>query len=257
MAYGKRPGAPDASIYADVGTGKIFMRAINSNVEVFIMSELLKVEPPSGYPPEDGRYLKGNDYSPVAVVALLNTFDDQVPEYLESIVSGAVEAGAAISGLLQTENIGLEKIIFNIIANRNIRYLVLCGPESPGHHTGEALAALMENGVDKKRRIIGTDAPSAYLFNTPIRYIARFRTQITLVDLLNETDLGTIKEAVRACYQEVPTKFREYTLFDPGAYDGFPICEKMSARITQPWTYAEPEEKAIFENIMKKAADRK
>ncbi|MHA2359713.1 MAG: 4Fe-4S binding protein, partial [Candidatus Thorarchaeota archaeon] len=33
---------------------------------------MLKVEPPSDYPPEQGRYLRGNDYSPVAVVAILD-----------------------------------------------------------------------------------------------------------------------------------------------------------------------------------------
>ena len=28
---------------------------------------MLKVKPPDGYPPEEGRYVRGNDYSPVAV----------------------------------------------------------------------------------------------------------------------------------------------------------------------------------------------
>lgn len=219
-------------------------------------SKILKIKPPVEYPPEDGRYLRGNDYSPVAVVAILNTFDFQIPEYLEDIVKGAVESGAALTGMLQTENIGIEKIIFNVIANPNIRYLILCGPESEGHLTGDALIALMKNGIDKKRRIIGTKAPTAYLYNTPIRYIARFRRQITLINLLNETNLDTIKDAIRSCYQEKPTKFKDYDLYDLGAYDGIPICEKISWRITQPWTYIEPEQQEVLERI-KTATEKK
>jgi len=31
--------------------------------------KLSKVKPPEGYPPEEGRYLRSNDFSPLAVVA--------------------------------------------------------------------------------------------------------------------------------------------------------------------------------------------
>jgi len=33
--------------------------------------EVRKVDPLPGYPPEQGCYLRGNDYSPVAVVVIL------------------------------------------------------------------------------------------------------------------------------------------------------------------------------------------
>ena len=33
---------------------------------------MLKVKPPEDYPPEEGRYLRGNDFSPVAVAIILN-----------------------------------------------------------------------------------------------------------------------------------------------------------------------------------------
>jgi tetrahydromethanopterin S-methyltransferase subunit A len=46
-----------------------------------------------------------------------------------------VDSGAALSGMLQTENIGLEKLICNILANPNIRYMVLCGRRVPGTPT--------------------------------------------------------------------------------------------------------------------------
>ena len=50
----------------------------------------------------------------------------------------------------------------NIVANPNIRYLILGGPESAGDLTGEALKALITNGVDKGKRIIGTNAPTCF-----------------------------------------------------------------------------------------------
>ncbi len=54
-----------------------------------------------------------------------------------------IETGAALSITVQTENIGFENIICNIVANPNIRYMIVGGPESEGHSTGEALKALI------------------------------------------------------------------------------------------------------------------
>jgi len=208
-----------------------------------------KVEPPEGYPPEEGRYLRGNDYSPVAVVIILNRPYDDVPSDFEKLVRVGVESGAALSGLLQTENIGIEKMICNIVANPNIRYLVMAGPESPGHLTGEALAALVENGIDEKKKIIGTKSPTPYLFNIPREYVERFREQIKLINLLNEGNPDTLRQAVWSCYQEKPTRFRDYLLYDPGAYPGEPLLGKITWRVTRPW--AEPKDEEERKQIEK------
>jgi len=101
---------------------------------------MLKVDPHPDYPPEEGRYLRGNDRSPVVVVVVLNHAEDKIPREIERLVRVGVEAGAALSGTVQTENIGFEKIICNVIANPNIRWAVLTGPESEGHLSGEAPA---------------------------------------------------------------------------------------------------------------------
>ncbi len=100
----------------------------------------------------------------------------------------AIEAGAALAGTLQTANIGLEKLIINVVANPNIRYLILCGREVEGHKPRDALIALIKNGVDARRIIIGTSALTAYLFNIPLMVIERFKKQITLINLLNMID---------------------------------------------------------------------
>lgn len=196
---------------------------------------MLKVDPHPEYPPEEGRYLRGNDFSPVAVAIILHCDMDKIPPDLESLVRAGIESGAALSGTVQTENIGFEKMICNVVANPNIRYLILGGPESEGHSTGEALKALMVNGVDEKQRIIGTKAPHPYLYNLPLESIERFRMQLSLIDLQFEGDPDVIRKAVWSCYQEAPVGFRDYELYDPGAYPEPPLSGKITWRVTTPW----------------------
>ncbi|MCG2710624.1 MAG: tetrahydromethanopterin S-methyltransferase subunit A [Thermodesulfovibrionales bacterium] len=202
---------------------------------------MLKVPPPSSYPPEKGCYLRGNDYSPVAVVVLLNapygTMPPEVqgiPKEIENLVKVAIETGAALSGTLQTENIGIEKIICNVAANPNIRYLIVCGNEVEGHDTGTAIKALIENGIDERRTIIGSQAKTPYLFNIPLEAIYRFREQLTLIDLIGETDPEVIIKGVWSCYQETPTPFKEYKLYDLGAYSESAISSSLTWKVKHP-----------------------
>lgn len=215
---------------------------------------MLKTEPSPGYPPEEGHYLRGNDYSPVAVAVVLIYDYDKIPKEIENMVRVGVESGAALSGTIQTENIGIEKMVCNIIGNPNIRYLVVTGPESPGHSTGEAITALVKNGIDERKRIIGTKAPTPYLFNLPLEYIERFRKQIKeVVNLLNRGTPELIRKAVWSCYQESPTQFEGYTLYDIGAYPEEPINATLTWRVTNP--VAEPkdeEERRQKEELQKK-----
>lgn len=201
-----------------------------------------KIEVSNGYPPEEGCYLRGNDYSPVAVIVILNRKREEMPPDIENLVRVGLESGAALSGTLQTENVGLEKVICNVIANPNIRYMIVCGPESSGHSTGDAIRALYENGIDGKRKIIETDAPAPYLFNIRQEAIDRFRDQTRLINLINEGSPEIIREAVWSCYQEEPTRFRNYELWDMGAYDAEPICDKITWKITNP-AYAPKDER--------------
>ena len=53
----------------------------------------------------------------------------------------------AIYGPLRTENIGIEKIVANVISNPHIRYLVICGDDIRGHCSGTSLVALHKNGI--------------------------------------------------------------------------------------------------------------
>jgi tetrahydromethanopterin S-methyltransferase subunit A len=213
---------------------------------------MLKVKPHPDYPPEEGRYIRGNDASPVAVAIILNCEADKIPLELTKLVRVGAESGAALSGTVQTENIGFEKIICNIVANPNIRYLILGGPESEGHLTGEALKSLFKNGIDSKKKIIGTNSPHPFLYNIPVEFVERFRKQLTLIDLQFEGDPEVIRKAVWSCYQEKSVQFRSYRLYDIGAYPEEPLSGKITWRVTMPWAVPEDDkEKEALERAKK------
>ncbi|HMK55020.1 MAG TPA: tetrahydromethanopterin S-methyltransferase subunit A [Dissulfurispiraceae bacterium] len=196
---------------------------------------MLKVEPSPDYPSEEGRYLRGNDFSPVAVPVVLIYDQDKIPKDIELLVRAGVESGAALSGTIQTENIGIEKMVCNIIGNPNIRYLVLTGPESPGHSTGEAIISLVKEGVDERKKIRNTSAPTPYLFNLPIEFIERFRKQIvSVVDLLNRGTPELVRKSVWSCFQETPKEFEGQILYDIGAYAEPPLSARLTWKVTNP-----------------------
>src|SRR5512136_2394620 len=226
---------------------------------------MLKVQPHTEYPPEEGRYVRGNDYSPAVVAIILNTDADKIPPELERLVRAGAESGAALSGTVQTPNIGFEKIICNLVGNPNIRYLILGGPESAGHHTGEALKALFANGVDARKRIVGTDAAHAVLHNISGELIERFLQQVGLIDLQFEGDPQQIRKAVWACYQEQPVPFRSYSLCDPGPFPAPPLDGRITWRVTQPWWEPDNDKeraaldraRALIEKLKARKVDRK
>ncbi|MBY8997509.1 MAG: tetrahydromethanopterin S-methyltransferase subunit A [Candidatus Thorarchaeota archaeon] len=101
----------------------------------------------------------------------------------------SVDTEYAIIGTCKTENIGIERVIINVISNPNIRYLILSGPEVPGHLTGRSLRALYQNGVDPEtRKIIDAEGAIPYIENIPLAGIDQFREQVELIDMINTND---------------------------------------------------------------------
>ena len=76
--------------------------------------------------------------------------DKKAPADGWPVISGdyAELSGAAIAGPCKTENLGIEKVVANIISNPNIRFLILAGAEVQGHITGQSFKALHENGAE-------------------------------------------------------------------------------------------------------------
>jgi tetrahydromethanopterin S-methyltransferase subunit A len=109
--------------------------------------------------------------------------------------------------LLKTENIGIEKIIANVISNPHIRYLLICGDDIRGHCSGSSLLALHKNGIDEHHRII--DAPGAipYIENLDDAALERFQAQLEIVNFLGVKDTHAIDKAIRECTAKTPGSF--------------------------------------------------
>lgn len=123
-------------------------------------------------------------------VCTLNSLD------LYREISESPFPGLAIVGRLATENIGIEKIVLNLIANPNIRFLIVIGDETEtkiGHHAGQTLKSLAENGVDDGMRVVGSIGKRPVLKNLTRTHIQQFRQQVEIVPLLGVTRLGTFE----------------------------------------------------------------
>jgi len=114
----------------------------------------------------------------------------------------------AIIGTCKTENIGIERVIINIISNPKIRFLILAGPEVPGHLTGRSMRALHQNGVDPKtRKIINAEGAIPYIENIPIEGIDQFREQVELVDMINVQDVVQIDAKAKELSSKNPAEY--------------------------------------------------
>jgi tetrahydromethanopterin S-methyltransferase subunit A len=129
------------------------------------------VETRTGWPPLPGSYRVLRYRAPVAVCTLNSD------ELVDPIAAAEPEA-IAIVGTLQTENLGIERLITNVLANPFIRFLVVCGADSRkmiGHLPGQSLVALARDGVDANRRIIGAKGKRPVLRNLEPAAIDRTR----------------------------------------------------------------------------------
>jgi tetrahydromethanopterin S-methyltransferase subunit A len=125
-----------------------------------------------------------------------------------------VSCDYAIIGTCKTENIGIERVIMNIVSNSAVRYLILAGPEVPGHLTGRSMRALHEFGVDEKnRRILNAEGAIPYIENVPLEGVERFRNQISLVDMINVSDPSRIASKARELQDENSGPYPEAPLW--------------------------------------------
>jgi tetrahydromethanopterin S-methyltransferase subunit A len=157
-----------------------------------------KKSPAEGWPVINGDYVVGDPESPVAATTL-GSHNEDIP----------VAAGAAIAGPCKTENLGIEKMLANLISNPNLRFLILCGSEVQGHITGQSIEALHANGVDEKRKIAGATGAIPFIENIPDEGIERFQQQLELISMIDVEDAGQIQAKVKECIEKDPGAFEE------------------------------------------------
>ncbi|MFH1445561.1 MAG: tetrahydromethanopterin S-methyltransferase subunit A [Nanoarchaeota archaeon] len=152
----------------------------------------------SNWPVSEGRYEVGDESSPVAVCTMASV-DLKLP-------MGKI----AILGKCVTENIGIEKIVKNIVSNPKIRFLIMCGKISKGHFVEQAIESLIENGVDDQMNIIGAKGAMPSVKNLTKEDVEKFKKQVILINIAGEEEHEKILDVVKACYQKNPGVF-EYS----------------------------------------------
>lgn len=157
----------------------------------------------NGWPPLPGDFHVLRYCAPVAVCTL-NT------EALAVSLAKRKPDGLAIVGSLHTENLGIERIIKNVISNPNIRFLVLCGQDTEqvvGHLPGQSLESLFRNGLDERGRINGARGRRPVLKNVTRQEVSAFTEQVELMALISEE-----------CEETLLAQISSLAKRNPGAY---------------------------------------
>jgi len=165
------------------------------------------------WPVERGDYFVGNEKASVVINTLSNT---ELPKNLIKTLKDKI----AIVGYCETENIGVEKIVKNIISNPNIRTLIICGNESGqnmigGHFSGQALLSLYANGIKGKNRIIGAKGKRPVVKNLNKEQIDRFQSQIEIINLIGNNSIDNIIQNVNIAL------YKKKKVFDKQVINGF------------------------------------
>jgi tetrahydromethanopterin S-methyltransferase subunit A len=151
-----------------------------------------------GWPPVVGEYFVVDKAASVAVSALASV---QLAEEL----AHRKPNGLAIVGKTETENIGIDKVIKNVITSPTLRYLIVAGADSKGHLTGLTLLALAENGVDENGRVIGSTGKRPILRNVSASEIQAFREQVQVIDMIGCESPDEIGARIEELAQQVTT----------------------------------------------------
>jgi len=162
----------------------------------------------SAWPVVPGAYVVGDRNGCVAVCALTS---QRLAAPLAAL------PGVTIAGRVYSANLGLEKIVANVVSNPAIRFVVVCGKESPFFQAGQALCALAANGTDAAGRIEGAQGHLPELSQTPPDQAARFRRQVEVVDCIGEVDVNRLTAVIGGLAGRNPGLYAETDAPPPSA----------------------------------------
>ena len=165
--------------------------------------------PKNIWPPLPGAYATGTPHGQIAVCTLASH---------ELFAPLAKLPGVAIAGRVYSANLGIEKMIANVVANPSIRFLFVCGKESPYFRTGQALSALFTHGVASEGRIMEATGHMPVLSHIDITTIERFRKQVELVNCIGETNI-----------EKLTTTLQEFSSRKVGIYQGTSLEQQVQA----------------------------
>jgi tetrahydromethanopterin S-methyltransferase subunit A len=131
----------------------------------------------AGWPPVVGEYFVLDKDRTVAVSTLASST-------LAEELAQRKPHGLAIVGKTETENIGIDKVIKNIVTSPTLRYLLVAGLDPKGHYPGRTLVALAHHGVDDRGRVIDSPGKRPILRNISVAEIQAFRKQVHVIDMV-------------------------------------------------------------------------
>jgi len=115
------------------------------NIVGEILGEVCKII----FPISEEIYL-GNSKASISVCTLSSM------DLLKDISSSDIMNNVAIAGRLLSENKGIDQLVRNVIQQKNIKTIFLCGIDVVGHKPGHSLLALHKNGIDNDGRILNS-----------------------------------------------------------------------------------------------------
>jgi tetrahydromethanopterin S-methyltransferase subunit A len=151
----------------------------------------------------DPGFVPGNPESPVAICTLASA------DLLHTLQSSPVAARVSIIGPLETENIGIERMLTTLLEHARIRWLVVCGDERRGPYQAQALHSLFELGLGDDGTILGAKSRRARLPSLAHELVEAVRRQVALRELVGVHDVDAIARAVEECWANDPGPFEE------------------------------------------------
>jgi tetrahydromethanopterin S-methyltransferase subunit A len=152
----------------------------------------------AAWPVIAGSYELGDPQGPVAVCTLTS----------EDLAAPLVRLpGVAIAGQVYTANLGVARIVINVTANPAIRFLLVCGKDSPLFYPGQSLVALVERGLDADHRIVGAIGYEPVLSALDPARVTQFRQQVEVVDWTGEEDVQVLEAGIGGLVVRNPGRF--------------------------------------------------
>lgn len=150
------------------------------------------VKAQEGWPRLPGSYTVLRYHAAVAVCTLTD-------DALMAKIASANDPSVAIVGTMFTENLGIERLVENVLGNPNIRFVIVCGSDSGqqiGHLAGQSFVALSRNGMDERRKIIGARGKRPRIQNLTNDALEHFRRTVEVIDLIGVLDIAAIGQKV-------------------------------------------------------------
>ena len=139
--------------------------------------------------PINEEYYLGNPDSKIAVCTLSSI------KLLKNFSNSKILKDISIAGRLLSENKGIDSIVEYVYKNQKTMTIIVCGKEVWGHKSGHSLFQLNKNGIDKNKRIIGSNSPDPFL-TVSISKVRYFQNNVKLVNLINEIDYEDVLKKI-------------------------------------------------------------